>query len=196
MYFIPSFLYQILMECLLCTSYCARVWGNLKFGSLGNRVGHGDVCIDLLKRALGNSIFEEVGEARLGRRVELWCSQQLRTWMEAQRLWLRRNLRVILNWGNEARPLCAHIGQLLDECLGRVALFSCGKFQKRDLAVTWQQAAITAAGGLEALTWERAWIITPWHPYHEVTNKWTGQNFCSHGVGSWNRWEDMCNKYV
>ena len=54
----------------MCTSYCARVWGNLKFGSLGNRVGHGDVCIDLLKRALGNSIFEEVGEARLGRRVD------------------------------------------------------------------------------------------------------------------------------
>lgn len=60
------------MECLLCTRYSARVWGNLKFGSLGNRVGHGDVCIgDLLKRALRNNIFGEVGEARLGRRVEL-----------------------------------------------------------------------------------------------------------------------------
>lgn len=62
------------------------MWGNLKFGSLGNRVGDGDLRTgDLLKRALRNNIFEEMGEARLGRRgVELRCSQQLRTWMKAE----------------------------------------------------------------------------------------------------------------
>lgn len=130
------------------------MWGNLKFGSLGNRVGDEDLCTgDLLKRAVRNNIFEEAGEARLGRRgIELRCSQQLRSWMKAQRLGVRRNFRVILNGGNEARPLYARIGQSLDECLGRVALFSCGKFQKRDLAVTCQQAAIIAAGGTEALS--------------------------------------------
>lgn len=72
-YFIHSFFYQILMACLLCTRYWSRLWGNLKFASLGNRVGDGDLCTgDSLKRALRNNIFEEVGEARLGRRgVEL-----------------------------------------------------------------------------------------------------------------------------
>lgn len=184
------------MECLLCTRYWSRVWGNLKIASLGNRVGDGDLCTgDLLKRALRNNIFEEVGEARLGRRgVELWCSQQLRTWMKAQRLGVRRNFRVVLNWGCETRPLYALTGQSLDQCLGRVALLSCGKFQKRDLAVTWQQAAISAAGGMEALSWERVWAIHP--GTHIMKLQINGQNFCSHGVGSWNRWKDMCNKYV
>ena len=42
------------------------MWGNLKFGSLGNRVGDEDLCTgDLLKRAVRNNIFEEAGEPGL-----------------------------------------------------------------------------------------------------------------------------------
>lgn len=181
------------MESLLCTRYCARVWDVLSLLPWETDLEM-ETCVQEIccRRLSGTTAMRKWGKPGLAlqREVELWCSLQLRIgWQHRDWRWGDPSE---LSWIEAVRPdLCmltltscwmwvnSWVGQLYS------AVWNSRK-ETRLWADSRQQSQ--QLGELKPCP-ERDLDCTPWHLYHEVTNRWTGQNFCSHWVGSCSRWQ-------